>query len=218
MFVLKFKISTRPAQLTDVQVGSPPLRWGQTIFVQKRFFSNCFISLISILECQLTSKILLTGGHPCPTCSFIFNWETGEWKKTVLSSYLLSILIKFSSIICQIQAGDLGEGRSSHGCASYISPEVNNYNHHCLHQGWADDLKSGQRCASFSCRRLVWTQHTNSGGEKIHPQWFHQTHVKPKAMFWLQVFNPATEMWRVVGDLTSPRRGLTLVVKKWRKN
>ena len=101
MFVLKFKISisTRPAQLTDVQVGSPPLRWGQTIFVQKRFFSNCFFSPISILECQLTSKILLSGGHPCPTCSFIFNWETGEWKKTVLSSYLFvfssSFLLSF---------------------------------------------------------------------------------------------------------------------------
>ena len=27
-----------------------------------------------------------------------------------------------------------------------------------------------------------------------------------------QVFNPATERWRVVGDLTSPRRGLTLAV------
>ena len=95
----------------------------------------------------------------------------------------LCILIKFSSIICQIQAGDLGEGRSSHGCASYISPEVNNYNHHCLHQGCADDLKSGQRCASFSCRGLVWTQHKNSRGEKIHSQWFHKTHVRPEAMF-----------------------------------
>ena len=95
------------------------------------------------------------------------------------------ILIKFPSIICQIQAGDLGEGRSSHGCASYISPEVDNYNRcvFCLHQGCADDLKSGQRCASFSCRRLVWTQHKNSRGEKIHSQWFHKTHVKPEAMF-----------------------------------
>ena len=28
----------------------------------------------------------------------------------------------------------------------------------------------------------------------------------------LQVFNPATGRWRVVGDLSSPRRGLTLEV------
>ena len=34
--------------------------------------------------------------------------------------------VKFflKSIIFQVQVGDLGEGRSSHGCASYISPEV----------------------------------------------------------------------------------------------
>jgi len=95
-----------------------------------------------------TSEILLTGGHPCPTCSFIFNWETGEWKKT---------------------AGDLGEGRSSHGCASYISPE-----------------DSGVRVLVAG----GWSGHNIRTAE---------------------VFNPATEMWRVVGDLTSPRRGLTLV-------
>jgi len=94
-----------------------------------------------------TSEILLTGGHHCPTCSFIFNWKSGEWRRT---------------------AGDLVEGRSSHGCTSYISPE------------------------DGSVRVLVaggWSGHNIRTAE---------------------VYNPATERWRVVGDLTTPRRGLTL--------
>merc|ERR1712192_200019 len=77
----------------------------------------------------------------------IFNWKSGEWRRT---------------------AGDLGEGRSSHGCTSYISPE------------------------DGSVRVLVaggWSGHNIRTAE---------------------VYNPATERWRVVGDLTFPRRGLTL--------
>ena len=35
----------------------------------------------------------------------------------------------------------------------------------CLHQSPADDLKPGRRDARVSCRRMVWTQHTNSRGE-----------------------------------------------------
>ena len=31
---------------------------------------------------------------------------------------------------------------------------------------------------------------------------------------WHQVYNPEAERWRVVGDLSSPRRGLTLTVGK----
>jgi len=93
-----------------------------------------------------TSEILLTGGHHCPACSFIFNWETQEWKRV----------------------GDLGEGRSSHGCASYISPE----------DGGMRVLVAGG-----------WSGHNIRTAE---------------------VFNPATGRWRVVGDLSSPRRGLTL--------
>jgi len=93
-----------------------------------------------------THEILLTGGHLCPTCSFVFNWQTGDWRRV----------------------GDLSEGRSSHGCASYISPE----------DGGMRVLVAGG-----------WSGHNIRTAE---------------------VFNPATERWRVVGDLTSPRRGLTL--------
>lgn len=92
------------------------------------------------------TEMLLTGGHHCPTCSFIFNRESSEWR----------------------QVGDLGEGRSSHGCASYISPE----------DGKVRVLVAGG-----------WSGHNIRTAE---------------------VFNPATERWRVVGDLSSPRRGLSL--------
>ena len=30
---------------------------------------------------QTFSKMLLTGGHHCPTCSFIFNRESSEWRQ-----------------------------------------------------------------------------------------------------------------------------------------
>ena len=69
---------------------------------------------------------------------------------------------------------------------------------------FAEDLKPGRRDACASCRGLVWTQHTNSRGDLGSKMWQQRK---------LQVFNPATERWRVVGDLTSPRRGLTLAVR-----
>jgi len=92
------------------------------------------------------SEILLTGGHLCPTCSFILDQETGEWKRV----------------------GDLHEARSSHGCASYINPE----------DGKVRVLVAGG-----------WSGHNIRTAE---------------------VYNPEAERWRVVGDLSSPRRGLTL--------
>ena len=52
---LKISISTRLAWLTAVQLGSPPLRWSQTLFVQKNKLFILYTCLISILEYHLTS-------------------------------------------------------------------------------------------------------------------------------------------------------------------
>jgi len=124
----------------STEVWSPQTGWVAGQYLPEAASTDGCASRIS------THEILLTGGHPCPTCSFIFNWETGKWRRV----------------------GDLGEGRSSHGCASYKSPE----------DGGMRVLVAGG-----------WSGHNIRTAE---------------------VFNPATERWRVVGDLTSPRRGLTL--------
>ena len=116
------------------------------------------------------------------------------------------------------QVGDLGEGRSSHGCASYISPEVFLtqywYSIHAVLMIWSQDGK---------VRVLVaggWSGHNIRTAEVKMPsmQWLYQIR-SPRLFFTticgFQVFNPATERWRVVGDLSSPRRGLSLQVEKY---
>jgi len=35
-----------------------------------------------------THEILLTGGHLCPTCSFVFNWQTGDWRRVKSGLFL----------------------------------------------------------------------------------------------------------------------------------
>ena len=81
-----------------------------------------------------------------------------------------------------------------------------------------DDLKSGRESARVSSRGLVRAQHTNSRGENAFNA-MTLSNQKPRLFFTticgFQVFNPATERWRVVGDLSSPRRGLSLQVEKY---
>ena len=83
-----------------------------------------FFTFLSIFtRCSpFVLQILLTGGHLCPTCSFILNQEKGEWKRVGKHFYILSF--SFQSLSLSDQVGDLREARSSHGCAPYISPEV----------------------------------------------------------------------------------------------
>ena len=84
-------------------------------------------------------QILLTGGHLCPTCSFILDQEKGEWRRVRENNFTFSVLVfkgewrrvrkqfyllSFSFQSLSDQVGDLREARSSHGCAPYISPEV----------------------------------------------------------------------------------------------
>ena len=38
-------------------------------------------------------QILLTGGHLCPTCSFILDQETGEWKRVGENNFTFSVLV-----------------------------------------------------------------------------------------------------------------------------
>ena len=65
-----------------------------------------------------------------------------------------------------------------------------------------------------------WSGHNIRTAEVKMPsmQWLYQIR-SPRLFFTticgFQVFNPATERWRVVGDLSSPRRGLSLQVEKY---
>jgi len=96
------------------------------------------------------TEVLLVGGRLCPACTFLYSWLTGEWRRV----------------------GDLREGRTSHGCTTYTSPE----------DGGLRVLVAGG-----------WAAHNIRTSE---------------------VYNPATERWREVGDLTGPRRGLSLVTSE----
>ena len=75
------------------------------------------------------------------------------------------------------------EGRTSHGCASYLDPEVT----------WPSSAPSWQ---DGEVRVVV------AGG------WGTPGHNLRTA----EVFNPQSGRWRVVGDLSTPRRGITLAV------
>jgi len=93
-----------------------------------------------------STEVILTGGHSCPECVFTFSWEDGKVERLA----------------------DMLEGRSSHGCTTYLDPE----------DGEPRVIVAGG-----------WSGHNMRTAE---------------------VYNPRTGRWRVVGDLTGPRRGLTL--------
>ena len=113
------------------------------------------------------------------------------------------------------QVGDLGEGRSSHGCASYISPEVflTQYwysIHRCLHQCRVDDLKSGRESARVSSRGLVRAQHTNSRGENAFNA-MTLSNQKPPFVFyhhmWVSGFQPGDREMEGGGRPQLPQEG-----------
>jgi len=96
-----------------------------------------------------SNQYLVSGGRDCPTCAFLYNSDSDTWTRV----------------------GDLAEGRSSHGCTSYSSPEP----------GQKDKL-----------RVLVaggWSSGNLASAE---------------------VFDSSSMIWRSVGSLTGPRRGLAL--------
>ena len=47
------------------------------------------------------SSLLVTGGHLCPQCTFLYSLVTEVWQRLE----------------------DMGEGRTSHGCTAYTDPE-----------------------------------------------------------------------------------------------
>ena len=110
------------------------------------------------------------------------------------------------------QVGDLGEGRSSHGCASYISPEVFLtqywYSIHAVLMIWSQDGK---------VRVLVaggWSGHNIRTAEVKMPsmQWLYQIRSGSPRMFfyhhmWVSGFQPGDREMEGGGRPQLPQEG-----------
>jgi len=128
-----------------------------------------------------SNQFLLAGGRTCPTCTFVFNSDSDVWTRV----------------------GDMSEGRSSHGCTSYSSPEPGQEDQLrvVVAGGWSGgdlasaevfdpELMSWRLVGSLTGPRRGLSLETIEGGKIVAVGGRHST-----AMPSVDIFDPVHETW-----------------------